>query len=56
MLKVSIYLIGADVLYAAQTKRVVWFGALIAVLYRRCRPRAASPCGEIFVGSFASLN
>jgi len=31
MLKVSIYLIGADVLYAAQTKRVVWFGVLIAV-------------------------
>ena len=31
MLKVSIYLIGADVLYGAQTKRVVWFGVLIAV-------------------------
>ncbi len=31
MLKVSIHLIGADVLYAAQTKRVVWFGVLIAV-------------------------
>jgi signal transduction histidine kinase len=31
MLKVSIYLIGADVLYTAQTKRVVWFGVLIAV-------------------------
>jgi len=31
MLKVSIYLIGADVLYAAQAKRVVWFGVLIAV-------------------------
>ena len=31
MLKVSIYLTGADVLYAAQAKRVVWFGVLIAV-------------------------
>lgn len=31
MLKVSIYLIGADILYAAQTKRVIWFGVLIAV-------------------------
>jgi signal transduction histidine kinase len=31
MLRVSVHLIGADVLYAAQTKRLVWFGMLIAV-------------------------
>jgi signal transduction histidine kinase len=31
MLRVTVHLIGADVLYAAQTKRVVWFGVLIAV-------------------------
>jgi signal transduction histidine kinase len=31
LLKVSVYLVGADVLYAAQTKRLAWFGVLIAV-------------------------
>jgi signal transduction histidine kinase len=31
ILRVTIHLIGADVLYAAQTKRVIWFGVLIAV-------------------------
>ena len=31
MLRVTVHLIGPDVLYAAQTKRVIWFGVLIAV-------------------------
>jgi signal transduction histidine kinase len=31
MLRVTVHLIGADILYAAQTRRVIWFGVLIAV-------------------------
>jgi signal transduction histidine kinase len=31
MLRVTVHLIGADALYAAQTRRVIWFGVLIAV-------------------------